>query len=249
MSNLSCIGFTFADGEEFQARMLELAAASIERVECEAGCYSIWRSRTGAEIWFHLRVFGHEDDARDIAGLTPWLEGDSEIAVEIRRRLVRPDDNAFEGAFEAWCGGDDGFPLVMDAVDFAVHAGRDLPFRCTARLTAFAARIDAYASAADLAAAGASREGAPGLDSKTFIPLGMFPGTDDRLSARFLLTGRVAQHARVANEASGGTFERLLVETLPGSIDIVADPACVAGAIVRDGYVQVTGLLLGRLLD
>ena len=82
-SNLSSIGFSFASAEDFQATMLRLAPDAIERISCAAGDYSIWRSRTGAEIWFHLPMLGTEDDARDIAGLTPFYEGFGAVDIEV----------------------------------------------------------------------------------------------------------------------------------------------------------------------
>ena len=119
-SNLSALGFEFADAQTFQDTMLNLAAASIEQLDCAAGSYAIWRSRTGAELWFHLTVFGDENDARDIAGLTPWYEGESEIELELVERVARQDDNAFEGAFSARLVGI-CLPLLFSAVDFAAH--------------------------------------------------------------------------------------------------------------------------------
>ena len=120
-SNLSSIGFSFDSAEEFQATMLRLAPDAVERIGCEAGDYSIWRSRTGAEIWFHLPMLGTEDDARDIAGLTPFYEGVGAIDVEVVARVQRPDDNDFEGALTAHVkdpdGGNEGFPITFDAVD------------------------------------------------------------------------------------------------------------------------------------
>jgi hypothetical protein len=261
-SNLSSIGFHFTDAEAFQLEMIRLAADTIERLECEAGSYAIWRSRTGAEIWFHLPLFGDEDHAADIEGLTPWLEGDSEVRLEIRRRIRRPADNAFEGAFEAWLGSggndDDGgtdHPIVFDAVDFDAHAGRALPFDCGVRLTGFARSLRAFADEAafDAAQRGSSGNDRAVLASCAFVPIGMFAASagDRRAVATSdaLLTGTVLAHRRLVNEASGSAFHRLLVRSLACDIDIVADPDVVAGEIEVGGCVEVACPLFGRLLD
>lgn len=224
-SNLSAIGFDFSDGPAFQQAMLGLAAHGIERLDCAAGCYSIWRSRTGAEIWFHLGVFGHEDDARDIAGLTPWYEGESEIAVEITERLKRPDDNAFEGALEAVLlegeGRATGGRLTFHAVDFAAHAGRTLPWRCTVRLVGFARYVRASVS-----------------------PAAVGPGRDG-----MMVTGRVTAHRRLVNEATGAAFDWLLVDSGGAGLDIVAEPAGIEGEIAIGTTVEVGCVLFGRVLE
>ena len=51
-SNLSTIGFVFADEESFRSLMLTCAKEISGRVPCSLGSYGIWRSRTGAEVWF-----------------------------------------------------------------------------------------------------------------------------------------------------------------------------------------------------
>jgi hypothetical protein len=261
-SNLSSIGFHFTDAKSFQQEMIQLAARSIERLECEAGSYAIWRSRTGAEIWFHLPLFGDEDQPADIEGLTPWYEGESDARLQVRQRIHRPADNAFEGAFEAWIGSDGGsgtnqadHPIVFDAVDFAAHSARALPFDCSVRLTGFGRSVRAFADAAAFDAAQRSAAGGDRatLASRAFIPIGMFAASaGDREAAATsdaLLTGTIVAHRRLVNEASGSAFHRILVRTLACDIDVVADPDVVAGEIEVGGCVEFSGPLFGRLLE
>lgn len=257
-SNLSSIGFSFDSAEEFQATMLRLAPDAVERIGCEAGDYSIWRSRTGAEIWFHLPMLGTEDDARDIAGLTPFYEGVGAIDVEVVARVQRPDDNDFEGALTAHVkdpdGGNEGFPITFDAVDVCVHAGRELPFHARARITGFARHLRAFA---DEAAHGADKTGPLGeigLAPRAFIPVGHFADENESAepappASTALLTGRVSEHRQHVNEATGRTFHWLLVESLAATFDIVADPDIVEGDIVEGGTVEVGCVLIGRLIE
>lgn len=261
-SNLSSIGFHFTDAKAFQHEMIRLAAAAVERLECETGTYAIWRSRTGAELWFHLPLFGDEDQPEDIEGLTPWFEGEGETRLEIRRRIHRPDDNAFEGAFEAWVGGESsgeadaaGHPVLFDAIDFAAHAGRALPFRCSARITGFARSLKAFADEEAFQAAqrsGAGKGGAA-LAARAFIPIGMFAASagdrDAVPTSDALLSGTVLDHRRLVNEASGSAFHALRIRSLACDIDIVADPEIAEGEIRIGGTVEVTCPLFGRLLD
>lgn len=257
-SNLSSVGFSFATPKEFQETMLRLAPDAIERIGCAAGDYSIWRSRTGAEIWFHIPVLGTEDDARDIAGLTPFFEGMSEIEIEVVERVNRPEDNDFEGAFTAQVmdpeGSDYTYPLTFDAVDYAAHAGRELPFKAHVRMTGFARNLRAFADEAGYAAAASGASGGIALAPRAFIPVGQF--TEDDEGARpeppastALLTGRVVEHRKHVNEVTGQAFHWLLVESLAATYDIVADPEIVEGEIIEGGTIEVGCVLIGRLIE
>ncbi len=257
-SNLSSIGFSFESAEDFQKTMIELAAGAIERVGCDAGDYSIWRSRTGAEIWFHLPFLGTEDAARDIAGLTPFHEGASTIDVEVIERVHRSDDNDFEGALTAQTsdpdGSNDGYPLTFDAVDFAVHRTRELPFRAQARITGFARQVRAFADEAAYAADRSGPLGEIALAPRAFIPVGQFSETSESdapeaAASTALITGSVSEHRRYVNEVTGRAFDWMLVESLAATFDVVADPDIVTGDIVEGGTVEVGCVLIGRLVD
>lgn len=256
-SNLSSIGFAFDSAEEFQAAMLRLAPDATERLGCVPGDYAIWRSRTGAEIWFHLPFLGTEDDARDIAGLTPFYEGLGMIDVEVIERVHRPDDNAFEGAFTAQVGDPDGsnegYPLTFDAVDFAAHEQRALPFKAQARIVGFARNVRAFASDSAYSAGTSGEADRIALAPRAFIPVGQFAdleageGESVPPASTALFTGRVVEHRQHTNEATGREFHWLLVETYAAVLDVVADPECVIGDIVEGGTVEVGCVLIGRL--
>ncbi len=257
-SNLSSIGFSFVDAEDFQKAMIKLAAGAIERIGCDAGDYSVWRSRTGAEIWFHLPFLGTEDAPQDIAGLTPHYEGLSMIDVEVIERVRRPDDNDFEGALTAQTsdpeGSNDGYPLTFDAVDFAVHGARELPFRAQARITGFARQVRAFADEAAYAADKSGPLGEIALAPRAFIPVGQFGETSESdapetAASTALITGRVAEYRRYHNEVTGQPFDWMLVESLSATFDVVADPGIVTGEIVEGGTVEVGCVLIGRLVD
>ena len=231
-SNLAAIGFAFGDAAEFQERMLQLAADTVERLDCAAGDYAIWRSRTGAEIWFHLPVFAAGDSAHDIAGLTPFFEGASEVALEITRRLTRPDDNAFEGAFVAGVvgtgvGGAPIATLTFDAVDFAAHDARLLPLRCHARLTGFARSVRLNAAGEGMAPAG-------------------FVTTSEGTTRS---GGRIIEIRQLTNEVTGARFAWLQLDCGGTCIDIVADRAVLGAGITAGASIAVACALFGRLID
>lgn len=257
-SNLSSIGFSFQTAEAFQAAMVQLAPHTVERIGCEAGDYSVWRSQTGAEIWFHLPLLGTEDSPQDIAGLTPFYEGLSNVEIEVVERVHRPDDNAFEGALTVQVvdpdGTNEGYPLTLDAVDFGAITQVALPLRARARIVGFARHVRAFADEAAYAADKSGPLGEIGLAPRAFIPVGQFAEGSEEGSAATpqstaLLTGRVSEHRRHVNEATGIAFHWILVESLAATFDIVADPEIVTGEIVAGGTVEVGCVLFGRLIE
>ncbi len=267
VSNLSTIGFTFGDDAGFRAAMARLADAAIERLACEGGEYAIWRSRTGAEIWFHLAPASDSGGERQIVGLTPFFEGHSELVVEVERLFQRDGDTALEGSVTGWvapeASAEDGseaddlgvgaYPIVFDAVDFAALAGRELPDVWRVRLAGFARELKAHADEAAFHAADAGPE--PKLAAQAFLPIGLYDEAEDgeAESAAMprsiaVLTGRVVEHTRLVNEESGSAFHWLLVESLAATYDIIADPEIVSGEIVQGGTVEVACWLFGRIL-
>ncbi len=257
-SNLSTIGFAFANEDEFRKSMIECAANASANLECAGGVYGIWRSRSGAEIWFHLGKAA--DGEVEIFGLTPFFSGASDVKLQITAPVKRASDNAFEGAFHAWVTTAEGaellYPLVFDAIDFAAHQNAAWPAQVKARLCGFARELTAYP---DEAAYFAARKGGDGpqLSSKAFVPIGLFafeqPGESETTTAAqapsstVLITGRVVEYRRLTNEATNTPFDWMLVETLGATIDIVADPAIVSAVIVEGGTIETSVLLFGRL--
>jgi hypothetical protein len=250
-SNLSTIGFAFGDDSEFNTAMTRLAGQTSRRHGTEGDGYTVWRSATGAELWFHLNAETHE-----ITGLTPFFEGESDVSLKVIERVTRPRDTSFDGALMAWVAPDeDGvgvYPLVFDAVDFLALSGRKLPAVWRARLAGFADQVRAFPSAEDYEAGQTSE---PRFAAQSFIPVGMFAVAATELespavpSSTALLTGRVAEHRLLTNEITGQRFHWVFVESLETAYDIVADPGVIDGTVVKGGTVEVSCWLFGRVLD
>lgn len=259
-SNLSTIGFQFADEQQFRDTMLSCAAQVTEYVDCANGQYGVWHSRSGAQIWFHL---GHTDTGEiEILGLTPFFEGKSEVTLGLRRVLHADSENAYEGALEGVLNpqedGENGsYPIVFDAVDFALSGAQELPVVQRVRVSAFSRELSAFA---DEAAYVAAQEGTdrPVFAAQAFIPVGLFSveqAEEGEAAAEIAVppstaffTGRVMEHNRLVNEATGRSFDWILLETLDTTIDVLADPDIVVGEIIEGGIVQVSALLFGRVL-
>ncbi len=192
-NNLSTIGFVFPGNDEFAAKMIELAGALDLHAQCDAGQYAIWREPSGAQLWFHITQDDDDnDDERSIHGLTPFFEGKSKVDVKITQAIHRSDDNDFEGCYHAWIkvegAGEPGngtdsdestegmYPLVYDAVDFALFANRKMPFKAKVRLSAFARELTAYGSKEDFET---DKANSLALSAKSFIPIGLFAPHDN----------------------------------------------------------------------
>lgn len=242
--------------------MLTCASDAHVRLECKAGNYGIWRSRSGAEVWFHL----HAGDAgqTEIYGLTPFFEGQSDVALKITGPVAREGDNPFEGALTGWVSPDDGsegsYPIVFDAVDFDAHRDAQWPAIRRVRLSGFAREMQAFANDdAYYAARGTPDAEHPKLASHAFIPMGLFAAAQaehasagaapEAPSSAALLTGKVLEHRTFTNEQTGNDFVWLLVESLEATFDIVADPAIVTGDIVEGGTIEAAVWMFGRILD
>ena len=272
-SNLTTIGLDGGTTDSFDKLMQHLVGAARERLASDPGDYSIWRSATGAEVWFHV-TGTREADGRlqdgEIIGFTPFFEGMSDVDIEIDAGFQRPGENPFEGAFRAWVAPDPAngrgvHQIVFDCIDFAAHRNRELPIRCHAKLTAFARHITAYADENDYYDCQFENQKHTG---RAFIALGLHgAGTDAgrghvhdsaltldvALSATLpssdaTLVGAV-EHRLLTDPDGGAPFYWLLVDSLGATFDVVADPSIITGSIVDGSTVDVRCVMFGRLID
>lgn len=255
VSNLSTIGFAFADDAGFTDTMQRLSSGAFERLACGPGDYAIWRSRTGAEVWFHVTGDrggdGHLKD-HEIIGLTPFFEGLSDVAIEVTEAIARPGENEFEGAFHAWVDPDEEtgtgvHPIVFDAVDFAAHCDRQMPFLARAKLAGFARDVRVLTDDDGTASAKA------GSTARSFMAIGLFTAKDQdgeaaAPSSSALLTGEVIDCSELINEETGAAFRWLLVRCAEQTFDILADPDAINGVVKTGSIVEVATVFFGRIV-
>lgn len=255
-SNLSTIGFQFADEQQFRETMIACAGDAADQIDCAAGHYGIWSSRSGAQVWFHLgRTQAGEIE---IFGLTPFFEGKSDVALTIRRAVQREGDNAFEGTLEAIIEtqSGDAYPLAFDAIDFALSGAEELPAKHRVRLSAFARDVTVYDSEASYYAAAEQGSG-PVFAAQCFVPVGMLASeqTEEGVTppqpvapSAAYFAGRIVEHNKLVNDKTGRAFDWLVVETLGVELDVLADPQVVEGEPQEGGTVAVNAVLFGRIV-
>lgn len=274
-SNLSCLGFNITTEGQLRDLVLKLADKADFGLNCEAGDYVIWRSRTGAQLWFHLTdPDASNEGAREIVGLTPFFEGESCVRVKLTERFQRHGDTPFEGAFQAWVlpakpsngasateidfDQDGIYPVIFDCVDFAGHTRSALPAECEVRFTGFAREVQAHRNDDAFTAA---QTGSPHpLAAQAFFPVGMFAAaageggvqsqgdSPAQPSSHAMLTGKVVACAKLMNEETSAHYHWLRVESLDATFDVVADPDVVEGDITIGAIVQVACWMFGRIL-
>ncbi len=262
VSNLETIGLGVNDRAGFEKLVTGLAEAAREGLSTPVGDYAVWRSRSGAEVWLHIAPASSDgpDAVREILGITPFFDGSSKVPLNVTERINRPDDNAFEGAYQAWVGvgqagvAEGDYPLVFDAVDFAAFSSQNLPASCYARISGFCRELKAFDNEA--AFNDAQREG-PGFAARSFFPVGLFAESETSAdqfitprapSSNALINGVVKGHRELINELTGQPFHWLEVESLAATFDVVASPSVISGVIRPGGIVQASCWLFGRIL-
>ncbi len=260
--NLSTLGFVFESEEEYFEDMARLATEARQRLAVSPGDYAIWRSRTGAEIWFHLggtRLADGTLSVDEILGLSPFFGDGADVQIRLERQVLRPDDNAFEGAFAGWVDPDRqgetlAYPLVFDAVDFAAHASRAPPLTVSVRLCGFVRTIAVYADDAAFLAAGSETAG---LSPRSVLPIGLLSAaasgklleTPMIPSSHVLVNGVVSDHAILRNETTGIDFHKFAVVSDQATYVMVADAERMPASFEDGMIASVACWLMGRIMD
>lgn len=259
--HLSTIGFVFESADEQSELLSRLATDSRVRLAVEPGDYAVWRSRSGAEVWFHVVGTRNEDGTLDddgIVGLTAFFDGTSSVGMRIERQVHRDANNPFVGAWAGWIDPDracevSAYPVVFDAVDFAAHASRQLPLCCTVRLVGFARLLTVYRDEAAFRAAGSETAG---LEPLSFVPVGLAAAaardnleTEITPSSHGLINGRLLEHTVLRNEETGFDICRLLIASDQAVYEVVADPGLVTCPMEPGAIVSAMCWMVGRITD
>lgn len=277
--HFSIIGFQASSAEELASLIGGLPEDRAESLECRPGFYYRWHTDVGSELWIHMQKRREEaategdgppEDTLAIVGVTPFFAGAGRIPIRAVAIKRRPADNAFEGAIFAEVEPGDELHdcttvALFDVVDFACLATRVTPFNAEAQVTAFAHDIAVFADAEAFEAAQDGQEVRFG--SKSFFASGLFMPAEDgddqpvfhdpdqpgfNAPSRAFLSGEVIRSEIRTNPVTGQEFCWALVETLGGTVDVVALQSQIEGhegALTAGMIVQGEFWLCGRLLS
>ncbi|MBC9911581.1 hypothetical protein [Chitinophaga varians] len=249
MSNFSDIGFDINTEEEFQD-LLEKTYHESTIIKVNDGAYAVYADESGAELWIQL------NDQQECIGANPHYKGKSRRKVCLTAVVSRPE-NPLDGGFHAWAEPAESqnpqsglYPFVFDVPDFKTLDSFSFPADAEIQLTAFAQDVQRYDNEAAFEAAQTAE---PKFAVQSFIPSGLFSsdeeGKPSAPEAFGFFTGVIKQVEGRQNKLTGQIFYVLLVDTLGGEIDVVADAGFFEKAPVVNEIIQVECWLSGQLIN
>ncbi len=272
--HFSVIGFKASSAQELAGLLSKLPEDGAEPRECGPGYYYRWSSDAGSELWIHMKKDETPETSEtpseeklSVIGVTPFFAGEGRMKVRVMTLRQRPSDNAFEGAaFVEIEPGPEPHQCttvaLFDLVDFACTANRATPFVTAAQITAFPHDLAVFA---DEAAFQAAQEGQEvKFAPKSFFASGLFTPVDQetaghifhdpeapdfRAPSKAFFTGVVEKSELRRNSVTDQSFRWVLVATLGGTIDIVADENRLKSELTPGTVVQGEFWLCGRLVD
>ncbi len=223
MSNLSDIGFDIQSEEDFYS-LLERAYEKSTSLLTTKGTYFQFSDKSGAELWIQM------SKKNELLGANPHFKGKSKRKVSITASIDRPE-SVLDGAFHSWADPMENdnpesgaYPFVFDVPNHKKYVGIEIPQTIEIQLSAFAQEFEYYESEDDFAN---GQEGEPKWASQSFVPSGLFnPGEGDDPNppeALGIFAGIIKQTEKRKNEFTGQEFYWMLVDTLGGEIDVLAD--------------------------
>lgn len=261
---LHAIGFPAVWTAETAASLATLAEKS-RIVTVAKGNYRVWRSRDGAELWFHepmrrqrRAVSSQSAEGDGISSpradiITPFHRGCSTVDLRIARILALDRSSPLEGSCLAWlpktAHGIREQAIVMELVPYARHVLSPPPFIATAQIACFAHAVWAFGSVQEYAAAtpihrriksGAYAPATPSDIPEVEVSYGRTPVTLG------LACGRVEQSIRHVNPVTGSPYYWLALATRRGIFDVLVNPTAVMGDISEGSIAQVYGSFLAR---
>lgn len=267
VSTLSSIGFDIPSADYGRRLMAELAQYASRRISTIPGDYAVWRSGSGAELWFHVEgergLYGHIQEGR-VVSFQPFFACEGQVAVTVTELMQRPDDSGFEGVAAA-VAANGGFQIAFGAVDYAVHTRRTLPLEVNVKLLGFAqglslfATEDAFHAAArraalpvksfvgdrHIAVGRADNDNLP--ERRRLVVIETNKAYVPRTSAR--LSGVVVQYKTLKNEVSERAYHWFLVDGPGGLYDVVADRDLVTGTVTPGMIIETEASFSGRFVD
>lgn len=243
-SHFSTLGFPVKSQDDFRRTVLQ-ARDSGELVRARQGFYRRWTVGEGIELW----VGCHTQAG---LGVNPHFSGSGRMRVRLTE-IVPSDDFPLDGSIQGWAAPasrdpeSGAFPVVVDLPDFdAVRKELHKGAIVMVQIAAFAHELAAFASDEAFSESQGEIKFAP----ESFVPAGLFSNGDElaKPSATAVFTGHILEINRLTNPETGAPFYHLLVRTLGGTVDVVADPEIVQGEPDVGGVVNGSFWLSGRIV-
>ncbi len=264
-TRLHAMGFASEWTPQMLRHIEVLSASRSKLVGAAKGNYRVWRSKDGAELWFHYPHRTLRDRLTTKVGpvvpeplrpiaVTPFHRGLSSVPIRIGRYLSADRLNPLEGSCMAWLPppgvGGRRQAMVLELAPYGLQALRTPPHDATAQIVCFSHRVWSFADAA-----GYIRQ-TPGnrrIQNGSISPITATDVPEVELTygqspiTLGLMTGTVRRAIRYVNPETHDPYYWFLLETRRGAIDVIANPAHVEGDISEGHVAQVCGSFLARL--
>jgi hypothetical protein len=242
-SNMSCIGITARDPQDFGRRMSSLLERSEPAGRWGAHELRVWSDASGASVSFVV-----SEDGVECA--TPGFRARSRLQARVTRFASDPDcrfcDPLLVEIVDAQ--GELFYPLATQLDDLLLTRERvSEGALLELGLCAFARGIEVWADEAAFSTAQANEE--VKFAAESLIPSGLFSPEGEELpeAAEAFLTGRVVEAGLRENLVTGETFQHAIVRTLGGSYDVLASPRELTAPLEPGNIIQGEFWLVGRV--
>jgi len=245
-SHLSSIGFR-ANSEAEVMAVVQRAGREGRPIPSRTGTYYLLAPGGGPELWVQIRR--DKDGQPELAGFNPHFRGHARMRFGAIGAQPAPD-YPMEGTLEGWADPADEtpesgvFPLSVEVPDFEISvADMTFPRNLEIQIAAFAHLATCFPDESAFARDSVKMGGAR-MARKSFIPLGAFK---DAKPSTALFCGEILEAHLKTNSTSREQYQHLLVDTLGGQIDVVADAGVLVGKPGAGCIVQCQGWLSARL--
>ena len=249
MSHLSDIGFDIDSEVEFY-KLAKKAYAKASSIKTDKGTYFQYSDSSGAELWIQSNK-NHE-----LLGVKPHYKGISKRNVCLTASLDRMESE-LDGAFRSWADPTEpgnpesgAYPFVFDVPNHKSLGIIKFPQSIEIQLSAFAQDIDYYENET---AFEQGQEGGVKWSTQSFVPSGLFNSNENpelnTPEALGIITGTIKQSEKKLNDLTGQEFQWMLVDTLGGEIDVLADWGFFSTEPKVGGIVHGQFWLSGQLLN
>jgi len=244
-SHFSDIGFAIAS-QDGVADLVMRAAQKGRRFRSTSGDYIYWSPGAGIELWVQT------DRDGKIIDCSPHFAGTTRMRTEIA--AILPDSgNPLDGSLKCSVNPESpegGLWFILDLPNFElIRASLTSPAIATVQVAAFAHEMRCYRHERDFHEA---QTGRLKFAVESFVAPGTFKPSQEALkpsNATAMVTGHVVAATVIINPATRERFHALQVHSVPGMMDVVADPAIVVGEPLSGGIVHGIFWLSGRILD
>jgi hypothetical protein len=221
------IGFPLQTTQDYVDLHPKLVAAVEVGYRTPAGDYLVWRQGKATDPdYFGPEISIHVDKDNQLVGVMPFFRGHGDMMMGVGGPVPIADGSPLDGRLYAWLN-----PSDQAKIDSGTPCALDTPY--LANFPEFRPHVWNYAVTAFpvepllIRRAGVAQAAPGDMPDQSFVPIGLFPpdgvapqNHEPQPYARF--SGIVADTRVMTNPLTGVDYQWALVETLGGTIDVVA---------------------------